>query len=290
MPVDWKTFPPLTALRAFEAVAAQGGYTAAARALNVTHAAVAQQVRALETTLGVALVARQGRAIVLTPEGAGLAAALNDGFGAIAAGVAALKDGAGDGPVRVTLTSGFAAQWLMPRLRDFWTKFPDIGLSLLPDAALVDLRRAGMDLGIRYGQGNWPGVEARFLTSARLVVAASPALIGNRGTLDRAALQAEEWVIARDWPEQDNLLRSLGLDPATLSVTEMSDEALAIAAARQGLGLVVESLALLEDDISDGRLSIVHDSRDQLPAYFVVVPPGPMRAPAKAFFKWLFST
>ncbi len=80
MTVDWRHMPPLTALRALEAVARLGGFSAAARALNVTHAAVAQQVRGLETELGVALLRREGRAVVLTAEGARLAAALAEGF------------------------------------------------------------------------------------------------------------------------------------------------------------------------------------------------------------------
>lgn len=287
MSIDWRAIPSLTALRAFSTVASQGGFSAAARMLNVTHAAVAQQVRGLEEDLGVALVIRQGRAIVLTPEGARLAATLVEGFGAIAAGISALRAEKGDGPVRVTLTATFAAQWLMPRLRDFWAKHPDIGLSLNPDSAVVDLRRTGMDLGIRYGKGNWPGVSAQFLTSARLIVAAAPSLIDGRTPMSVAALQAEEWILTGDWPEQDSFLKSIGLNPAALSFTEMSDEALVLAAAREGLGLVVESMALLQDDIRDGRLCVVHDSREALPAYFLVVPPGPIRAPAKTFLKWL---
>lgn len=287
MDIDWRQMPPLTALRAFQAVAQAGGFSAAARMLNVTHAAVAQQVRALEDHLGLSLVARDGRAMALTPEGADLAARLTEGFGAMQTGLEALRAGGKDRPVRITLTSSFAAQWLMPRLRGFWDRHPDIGLSLHPDARVMDLRREGMDLGIRYGNGDWPGVEARFLTSARLVVAAAPSLMEGRATLTPQEMAGMEWILSDTWPEQDRYLASLGLDPAALSITQISDDALAVAAARQGLGLVVESAALLEDDARAGRLHIVHDSQDHLPAYFVVVPPGPPRAPARAFLKWL---
>ena len=287
MVIDWLKLPPLTALRAFETVAAAGNFSAAARRLNVTHAAVAQQVRALEEHLGAALVQREGRALALTAEGAQLAAALAEGFGAIQRGVEALKAGGGDRPVRLTLTASFAAQWLMPRLRDFWERHPDIGLSLHPDARVVDLRREGMDVGIRYGRGNWPGVQATFLASARLAVAAAPHLLGGKPRLTTAELAQMEWIVARDWPEQDNYLRDLGLDPDKLSRTEFPNEELSIAAAREGLGLVVESIALMEEDVREGRLSMVHDSQDKLPAYFIVTLPGPQRAPVRAFLKWL---
>lgn len=286
MTTDWRALPPLSALRAFAAVAEHGSLSQAARVLNVTHPAIAQQVRTLEEALGLRLVSRQGRGMALTPEGARLAAALRDGFSTIATAVADLRADQADRPVRVSLTAGFAAQWLMPRLRDFWERHPDIGVSLHPDARLVDLRAEGVDLAIRYGDGKWPGLEATFLASARLAVAASPDMVQG-ASLTTADLAAADWVLARDWPEQDNYLRSLGLDPAKLSRTDMTTEELAIAAARQGLGLVVESLALLEDDVAARRLVVVHDSRDRLPAYFLVRAPGRLSPSARAFADWL---
>jgi LysR family glycine cleavage system transcriptional activator len=288
MTLRWKDLPPLSALRAFQAVAEAGGYAPAARALNVTHAAVAQQVRGLEAILGVALVARAGRGMALTAEGADLARALTDGFGTIQAGVEALRGGQ-NRPVRITLTPSFATQWLMPRLKDFWDRHPDIALSLHPDARVVDLRRDGMDVGLRYGNGAWPGVEARFLAPARLSVTCAPALMQGRATLTAAEMQQMDWFLTRDWPEQENYLISLGLNPATLGRTDFNSEELSLAAARQGLGLVVESYALIEDDVAEGRLVLIHDSREKLPAYFAVTPPGPQRAATRAFLKWLFA-
>ena len=287
MTIDWRDLPPLSALRAFAAVAELGGFSQAARALNVTHAAVAQQVRALEGMLDTPLVARDGRGMALTAEGQQLAQSLGDGFGTIAAGVAALKAGGSDRPVRITLTASFATQWLMPRLKDFWDQHPDIALSLHPDPRVSDLKRDGMDLGIRYGNGDWPGVASRFLAPARMAIAAAPALLDGRTTLTLPEMQDMEWILARDWPEQENYLSSLGLDPAALSRTDFVNEELSLAAARQGLGLVVESLALMEDDLEEGRLILLHDSKDHLPAYFIVTAPGPQRAATRAFIKWL---
>ena len=204
-------------------------------------------------------------------------------------GLESLKAGEADRPVRVTLTASFAAQWLMPRLKDFWEKFPDIGLSLHPDSRVVDLHRERMDLGIRYGNGDWPGTESSYLASARLVIAGAPSLIGKRDALTIEDMRDFDWILSRSWPEQDTYLRRIGLDPDTLSRTDINNEELAIAAARQGLGLVVESAALIDSDVADGRLRIVHESREKLPAYFIVTLPGPKRAAARAFLKWLKS-
>jgi LysR family glycine cleavage system transcriptional activator len=287
MATDWRSIPSLTALRAFAATAELRSFSQAARVLNVTHAAVAQQVRALEDQLGRPLVQREGRGVSLTADGEQLAEALAEGFAAFQRGVEALRSGEADRPVRVTLTASFAAQWLMPRLRDFWDRHPDIGLSLHPDSRVVDLHRERMDLGIRYGNGDWPGVEATYLASARLVIAGAPSLIGDRATLTMTDMAEVDWILSRTWPEQDAYLRQLGLDPDRLNRTDISNEELAIAAARQGLGLVVESAALIEADVADGRLRIVHESREKLPAYFIVTLPGPKRAAARAFLKWL---
>lgn len=289
MPIDWRTLPSLTALRAFAATAEFRSFSQAARVLNVTHAAVAQQVRALEDHLGRSLVQREGRGVSLTSDGEQLAAAMGEGFAALQRGVEALKAGEADRPVRVTLTASFAVQWLMPRLKDFWERFPDIGLSLHPDSRVVDLHREAMDVAIRYGNGDWPGVESVYLASARLVVAGAPSILGQRDTLSPAEMREMDWILSRNWPEQDAFLQRLGLDPEGLSRTDISSEELALAAARQGLGLVVESAALVEADDAAGRLRIVHESPEKLPAYFVVTLPGPKRASARAFLKWLRS-
>jgi LysR family glycine cleavage system transcriptional activator len=289
MTIDWRSLPSLTALRAFAATAEARSFSQAARVLNVTHAAVAQQVRALEDQVGRPLVQREGRGVSLTVDGEQLAEALGEGFGALQRGMEALRAGEADQPVRVTLTASFAAQWLMPRLKDFWSAHPDIGLSLHPDSRVVDLHRERMDLGIRYGTGDWLGVETAFLASARLVIVGAPSLIGDKFALTAEEMREMDWILTRNWPEQDSYLRRLGLQPEDLSRTDVSGEDLAIAAARQGLGLVVESMALIESDVAAGRLRVVHESREKLPAYFIVTLPGPKRAAARAFLKWLKS-
>jgi LysR family glycine cleavage system transcriptional activator len=287
MAINWRALPPLTALRALAATAEFRNFSQAARALNVTPAAVAQQVRALEGLTGRALVQRDGRGVSLTADGEHLAEALAEGFASMVRGVEALQAIEADRPVRISLTAGFAAQWLMPRLKDFWDRHPDIGLSILPDAKVVDLHRDQMDIAVRYGNGDWPGLESHYLASARLVTVGAPLLLGGRRPLTTDEMREMDWVLHRNWPEQDAYLRQVGLEPARLRRTDLGSEELVIAAARQGLGLAVESLALIEADVNDGRLQVVHESPEQAPAYFVINLPGPQRAAARTFLQWL---
>lgn len=187
----------------------------------------------------------------------------------------------------LTALRAFAAQWLMPRLKDFWDRYPDIGLAIHPDSKVVDLHRDGMDIAIRYGNGDWPGVQSSYLASARLVIACALRLLNDRPQLTKDEMRKMDWILHRNRPEQDAYLRQLGLDPSSLRRTELTAEDLVIAAARQGIGLAVEGLALIEADVIEGRLMVVHESPERPPAYFVVHLPGPQRANTKTFLQWL---
>jgi LysR family glycine cleavage system transcriptional activator len=286
--IDWRLFPSLTALRAFEAAARLQSFSLAARELNVTHAAVAQQVRGLEDHLGRELLFRAGRGLALSPEGIRLAAALAEGFGAIAKGLAEVQ-AATPGALRVTLTAAFAANWLMPRLGRFWKAHPEIEVSLNPEKQLVDLRRAGIDIGIRFGNGKWPGLEAEFLVAADYVIVAAPQFLAGRQGMSRAELSTLPWVIAEDWPETQIWLKGFGIKPDVREITEVPTEDLGLSAARAGLGLYVEAEALVAQDIANGSLSVVERLKDDSLAYYMVTRPGPKRPEIKAFMRWLKS-
>lgn len=287
--IDWRRMPPLTALRAFEVTARTGGFSAAARALNVTHAAVAQQVRALEQELDLALVWRDGRALRLTGEGERLAAALNDGFTTIQTALAALVVQKGERPLTVTLPPAFAAEWLMPRLARFWKRHPEVPLALMPDHRVVDLRHEGAVLGIRFGDGRWKDVVSEFLTAAPQIVVGAPELLGGRTKLSLREMSVLPWVREGDWPEQMQLLESIGLKPAALKFTDFPNEELALSAAREGIGLHLESEALVEDDLANGWLIKIHELRDESLGYYIVWPPGPLTRAARIFIEWLKS-
>jgi LysR family glycine cleavage system transcriptional activator len=287
--MDPLPLPSLTALRAFDAVARGGGFSQAARTLNVTHAAIAQQVRALERDLGVTLLYRQGRGLALTEDGETLATALRDGFGQIAAGVARITGPAQSRPLRVTMTPSFASQWLMPRLRGFWTAHPDVPLTLHPDKRLIDLQRDGMDLAIRFGDGNWPGLTVDLLAPASYAIVAAPSLVPDPARLTRADLGTLPWVIEDDWPEQTLWLRRFGIDPDSVTAMRVPTEELALEAARQGFGLHLELPALIEDDLARGRLVKVHDGDPAGLGYFLVTRPGPTRPALRQLMRWLKS-
>jgi LysR family glycine cleavage system transcriptional activator len=287
--MDWRDIPSLPALRAFEAAARAGSFSAAARELNVTHAAIAQHVRAIEAMLGTSLLNRAGKKMVLTDAGARLAGDLSEGFGQIIHGVRQIAQDAAGSPLKLTITPSFADNWLMPRLCYFWEKHPEVTLSITPDNNVADLRRDGYDMAIRYGMGNWPGVEATFLASADFVIVSAPSLLKGRRANSFADLQDVPWLfeqvhqVHRKWSEEN------GLDLACCQLKELATLNMVLSAVRAGAGMSVVSLALVQDDIDNGRLIAISQEKREGLGYYVTTLPGVPSAKVTTFRKWLLS-
>ena len=177
--MDWRDVPSLQALRGFEAAARHGSLSAAARELNVTHAAIAQHVRRLEAHFGCALMMREGAGMRVSPEGQALADALVEGFGIVGAAATALLRRHEDRPLRIALTPSLAANWLMPRIGKLWAEHPGLELELIPSPDVVDLRAQNYDMALRYGRGPWTGVVCERLLDAAHAVVATPGLIAR---------------------------------------------------------------------------------------------------------------
>ncbi|SES07582.1 LysR family transcriptional regulator, glycine cleavage system transcriptional activator [Tranquillimonas rosea] len=285
--MDWRTFPSLSALRAFEAASRTGSLSAAARELNVTHAAVAQHLRTLSERFGRALMVREGQGMALTDDGRVLAEAVRDGFSRIEAGLAELTDRSADRPLRVTLTPTFAEAWLMPRIGEFWSRHPEIELSLVPSMEVMDLRREGFDLAIRFGDGSWPGLEVSPLVQGPFVVVGAPSLVRGRNIKEMGPLDSYAWYLSRASREQTVWGASLGLDFTQMAATEMPDNGLALSAVRAGYGLSIQARALVERDLEAGALQSVYEGESQGLGYFLVTQKGVPSERLAILLKWL---
>jgi LysR family glycine cleavage system transcriptional activator len=281
----WRDLPSLSALRAFDATARSGSFAEAGRMLNVTHAAVTQSVRGLEAELGVQLVRRAGRTVGLTPEGERLARALDAGFGAVEAGITALRDAEARRVVRVTTTTYIAETHVMPRLPDFWARHPGVEVAMSPSPAKIDLARDGFDMAIRALADGWveaPEEEIRALCRSRVVAVCAPSLA-------RSGLTPQDmpWVIGNEnhweWAE----IAGTGLDIGRLKRVDMGSPHLEMQACRQGLGAGTATEIICRADLEAGRL--VELPLTGLPSvtYAVVLPRGPRRPAVEAFADWL---
>lgn len=284
--MDWRDIPSLSALRGFEAAARLRSLSGAARELNVTHAAIAQHVRALEERFGCALLEREGRRMKPTREGAALAAGLTEGFGLIAAAVRDLARDEGR-PVRITLTPSFAENWLMPVIGRFWSAHPEIRVELIPVYDLVDLRAEGIDLAIRYGRGGWPGTDPEPLVAADHVVVATPQLTGDRPVERLADLKHHHWLLEKQRPEEQLWAKEQGLDLDTVRLNEFDTNSMLLQAVRAGAGVSIVPVAIVAHDLAEGRLVELCRADATGLAYHLIRRPGPAPKGLEVFVRWL---
>ncbi len=284
--MEWLNLPPLTALRAFSALAETGSASAAGAALNVSHAAISQQIKALEAYMGVALVQRGGRRLELTAQGAQLAEALKLGFGSIARCVETLTGADADRPLQISTTPGFAAQWLMPRMLEFRQKHPDVDVMINPTPENVALEPGGIDIALRHGSGHWPGLEAELLFHSPLVVVAAPSLVGDRKVTQPEDLLDLPWLQEFGTTESTNWFKRNGLSNARVAGMTQVPGNLLLEGVRQGQGVSLTVRQWVEDDIMAGRLRLLFQESENA-GYYIVTRPGVLRPPAKAFGQWL---
>ncbi|WP_412555700.1 LysR substrate-binding domain-containing protein [Shimia sp. MIT1388] len=287
--MDWSSLPSLAALRAFEAAARHQNLSAAARELNVTHAAIAQHVRSLEADLSTPLLFRSGRGVALTEEGRHLAQHLSAGFEVIAEGVSALQRSKEDRPLSVSVTPSFAANWLMPRIGGFWQAHPEISLSINPSVSLIDLRRDGFDMAIRFGNGKWPGVSSELLTTGEFWVVGSPKLLNTKSEISLKDAGTYPWLMDLHMLEWRQVVEDAGLDLNTVDMTSLETNELVLSATVAGLGVSVHPKSLVEREVDFGTLKQICSLPRTDLGYHLVTLPRPLSAKERAFRKWLMA-
>lgn len=286
--MDWLKLPPLNSLRALAAVAETGSYARAAALLNVTQAAVSQQVRNLEGRLQTPLVVRVGRGIQLTQEGASLAQDLGMGFATIGRGVDRLTESSLERPVQVTMPPAFAVEWLMPKMPEFQHKHRDITLMLNPTADVVELKPGGMDVAIRYRDKRRAVSDAKPLLISDMVVIGHPQLVEDRDLSDPASLVDIPWLQELGTNEAAEWLTFHGVIPDNpLSVHHMPGN-LIMDAVRRGDGITYTARAFFRDDLKSGRLMELF-SEKEFGIYHVETRAGLLRPTVQTFLNWLFS-
>ena len=179
-----KSLPPLSALRAFEAVARRASFSRAAEELNVTPGAVSQQVRLLEELLGHSLFVRNRRSVAPTEAATRMLPDIQAGLEALARATSRSRiAAAAERTLTISVAPSFASKWLLPRLRDFSDHYPDIELRISATVSLADFRHDGVDLAIRLGHGSYAGLKAEPMFAEKLAPMCSPDLLKAKGRL-----------------------------------------------------------------------------------------------------------
>jgi len=249
------TLPPLQSLRAFEAVARLLSFRRAGEELLITQSAVSHHIRILEEHLGVRLFVRKSRGIALTKDGERYFKSVGEAFAILTTATGDLCGHPARSRVRVSLLPSFAANWLVPRLADFSRLHPDVDLQLDPSMHLADLNAGEADLAIRFGEGNWNGVENRLLMQEQITPVVSPALLSRGPPLTKPqdvlaypllmVLRPYEWEL---WAEANQV------DLAGAEKIQLTDYNIALQAALDGQGITIARLQLIGDRLRSGTL------------------------------------
>ncbi|WP_010139550.1 transcriptional regulator GcvA [Oceanicola sp. S124] len=286
--------PSLNALRAFEAAARHGSMSLAASELRVTPGAISQQIRELERDLGRPLFHRRPRQITLTETGADLFPALRSAFRILREASERARRPQGPEVVTLSCTSGFASQWLLPRLAAFEAAHPGIDLRISASNRVLDFRRDGIDIAVRYGLGRWPGLTCERLLDDELTPVCAPGYRQSRGGLSHPADLARARLLhdehRYDWP----LWMSAAGAPEVAATAGVlfADGTGAIEAALSGLGVALVRRSFVARELAEGRLvaPFPQGLASDL-AYYLVYPEAGCGAGGAATLRhWLLET
>jgi LysR family glycine cleavage system transcriptional activator len=284
--------PPLNALRFFEAAARHRSFARAAAELHVTPAAVSQQIKLLEDHLGTALF-RRGKTLALSQSAEEVLPLVSEAFDQLERAMFKIRSGGAGGPLIVSVPPAFAARWLVPRMDAFHARHPDIEVHMLATRRLVDFTMEDVDMSIRFGDGNYPGINSDRLMPEKIVAVATPALaaaIGSAAELAAANLIEDDSHVRRGlFPDWESVLAAMGVSGAPLRIRRFSDADLAIEAATAGLGVTLAWHSLVATDLKAGRLAqVLNHAMPSSLGYHVLVPKNRMMlGKVSAFRTWL---
>jgi LysR family glycine cleavage system transcriptional activator len=295
-----KPLPPLSSLRSFEAVARQLSFSKAAEELHITPGAVSQQIRSLEELLGTKLFDRTKRWVALTEVGTRMLPDIQAGLGILSRAISTKAMPISERSLTISVAPSFASKWLLPRLPSFHDQHPDIELRISATVGLADFNRDRVDLAIRLGHGNYPGLYAEPLFAEALTPLCSPELLKREGRLKkpdelRTHRLIHDTSIPGDgehsaWERWLALAGARGVSAHRGARFTLAE--LAMQAAIDGGGVVLGRIVLAEGDMAAGRL--VQPFKIVLPldvSYFLVRSGATApREEMLCFRTWLFDS
>lgn len=277
-----KHWPPLNALRGFEAAARLGSFHKAAEELHLTQSAISQQIRSLESFLEQPLFFRTGRSVALTDAGFDLLSTTQSLLQQLAVGIRRLEQYRKPNQLVVNSTPAFARHWLVPRLGEFHRLHPEVDLWLFTSDEVPDMTTQTIDIAVRDDLSAQAECIFRVLLEDRLYPACHPRLLAAPAS-ERTTLHGEREMDWSHWQVQggeDIGQRNQGLN--------FSDPGLLLDAASQGLGIALVSELLASDLRSQEQLTPLSARQVRGPRWAWLVHRDSEHDPlAQSFCRWL---
>ena len=293
--------PGLQSLKAFDASARHLNFTRAAAELNVTPAAVSHQIKELEEAIGVPLFQRTSRHMQLTRQGQVLKPAIADALEGITRALQKLRQVENPTQVRVTVSPSLAAKWLVPRLDRFLESVPGADVRIDVSSEPLDFDREDIDVAIRFGDGNYPGLVVEKLFHDTLIPVCSPELLKGAKKLREPKDLLQFTLIHLDWEAQGAVWPNWRMWMLAAGVKDFNDTrglhfsqtSLALQAAIDGNGVALGDSTLVGDDLASGRLVKPFELSLRSPAQFayhlITRRDTAERPMTKAFRNWIIA-
>ena len=284
--------PPLAAVRVFEAAARHLSFTRAAAELGMTQAAVSYQIKQLEDRVGTPLFRRLTRRLELTETGQQLAPAVSDALGRLAEAFAGVR-GEAARVLKITTMHTFASNWLVPRLGRFERLHPDLAVWLDSSVRVVDLIAEEVDVAIRVGHGDWPGLIAERLMPVALTPMTSPALIASIGGLEKPADLLKLPLFREDDDAWEAWFALAGhpVSPGVARGARLDNQQMLGNAVVAGQGVALLNPPFFADELASGRLVQPFPHRlYSRRSYFLAYPKVRRDQPKiRAFHDWILA-
>lgn len=285
----------LNAISYFEAVARLGGVTPAAEELGISPSAVSQQIRGLETALGVRLFKREKRRVFLTIDGERLFQTTHEALEAIRKVRSAIVQRRETYVLSIRVSPSFGAKWLAPRLSSFSRSHPDWKLRVDATPNFSEFTTEKIDLDLRYGAGIWAGLHSDCVVRDMVLPMCSPAYLAElqavhpapAGQLRQAKLidSVKSYCRWNQWLE----LNHMPLPSADYSY-RFDRSSMSVQMAKDGAGIILESTTLAFDELKSGELVPWSNQFPviEFPAYWLVCPPRHLNLRAvREFGAWV---
>jgi len=250
--------PPLKSLQFFMVAGQLNSFKLAAQQLNVTQAAVSQQIKLLEEHLDLVLFERSNKQTRLTASGNKLLPFIEQGFGSLQAGVKAVSGDANPHILRISAIHSFTSLWLLPRLQNFQKLNPDIMIQIAPSNEVINFATGDIDLAIRMGGGGYKGLKEKKLANDELIFVASPELLNGADLMNPDAIFSLPWLedtSSKSQPIFDDACKGFGIDRSRLlPIIRSNNSVTLIENAISGLGFTTVVKSLVADHLNQGTL------------------------------------
>ena len=248
--------PPLRALSVFLAVGRCGSFKEAGRELNITPSAVSHQIKQLEIFLGRPMFDRFNRGVRLTMEGAAYFKLVNEAYTSLEQATSNILGKPNKEMLTIYCGISFGLRWLMPRIPLFMEKHPNIDLRVLTPTASWGARKVPIDVEVRFGAADLPGMTVEPLPPEIISPLCSPNFLKGKYPLNKIEDLVHFRLIDSDIKTANwvNIFSEKKLILPNCSHIKLGNTLLALEAAKNEIGIALEGDLLAKEDIKSGKL------------------------------------